>query len=70
VSPRPTGRTLQTLRWEQSGFEPLVPLLGGAAVKELFADYTAARQSEDLAAALKAGAALLWCAAEIPTASW
>jgi hypothetical protein len=60
----------QTLRWEQSGFEPLVPLLGGAAVKELFADYTAAHQSEDLAAALKAGAALLWCAAEIPTASW
>jgi hypothetical protein len=34
--------------------------LGGAALKELFDDYTAARHSEDFAAALKAGAALLW----------
>ena len=34
--------------------------LGGAALKEFFDDYTAARHSEDFAAALKAGAALLW----------
>jgi hypothetical protein len=34
--------------------------LGGAALKELFDDYTASRHSEDFAAALKAGAALLW----------
>ena len=34
--------------------------LGGAALKELFDDYTAPRHSEDFAAALKAGAALLW----------
>ena len=34
--------------------------LGGAALKELFDDYTAAHHSEDFAAALKAGAALLW----------
>ena len=34
--------------------------LGGAALKELFDDYTAARHSEDFAAALKAGSALLW----------
>jgi hypothetical protein len=34
--------------------------LGGAALKELFDNYTAARHSEDFAAALKAGAALLW----------
>ena len=34
--------------------------LGGAALKELFDDYTAARHSEDFAVALKAGAALLW----------
>ena len=34
--------------------------LGGAALKELFDDYTAPRHSEDFATALKAGAALLW----------
>jgi len=34
--------------------------LGGAALKELFDDSTAPRHSEDFAAALKAGAALLW----------
>ena len=34
--------------------------LGGAALKELFDDYTAAHHSEDFAAALKSGAALLW----------
>jgi hypothetical protein len=34
--------------------------LGGAALKELFDDYTASRHSEDFSAALKAGAALLW----------
>jgi hypothetical protein len=34
--------------------------LGGAALKELFDDYTATRHSDDFAAALKAGAALLW----------
>jgi hypothetical protein len=34
--------------------------LGGAALKEFFDDYTAAHHSEDFAAALKAGAALLW----------
>jgi hypothetical protein len=34
--------------------------LGGAALKELFDNYTAARHSEDFAAALKVGAALLW----------
>lgn len=34
--------------------------LGGAALKELFDRYTAAPHSEDFAAALKAGAALLW----------
>ena len=34
--------------------------LGGAALKEFFDDYTAARHSEDFVAALKAGAALLW----------
>src|ERR1700736_6737565 len=34
--------------------------LGGAALKELVDDYTAAHHSEDFAAALKAGAALLW----------
>ena len=34
--------------------------LGGAALKELFDDYTAARHSEDFTTALKAGAALLW----------
>jgi hypothetical protein len=34
--------------------------LGGAALKELFDDYTAARHSQDFAAALQAGAPLLW----------
>ena len=34
--------------------------LGGAALKEFFDDYTAVHHSEDFAAALKAGAALLW----------
>jgi len=34
--------------------------LGGAALKELFDDYTAAHHSEEFAAALKTGAALLW----------
>jgi hypothetical protein len=34
--------------------------LSGAALKELFDDYTASHHSEDFEAALKAGAALLW----------
>ena len=34
--------------------------LGGAALKELFDDYTASHHSEDFEAALKGGAALLW----------
>ncbi len=34
--------------------------LGGAALKELFDDYTAAPHRETFEAALKAGAALLW----------
>ena len=34
--------------------------LGGAALKELFDNFTAPRHSEDFQAALKAGAALLW----------
>ena len=34
--------------------------LGGAALKELFDDYTAAPHREEFAAALEAGAALLW----------
>ena len=34
--------------------------LGGAALKEVFDDYTASRHSDDFAAALKTGAALLW----------
>lgn len=34
--------------------------LGGAALKELFDDYTAAPHRDDFAAALEAGAALLW----------
>jgi hypothetical protein len=34
--------------------------LGGAALKELFDDYTAAPHREEFAAALQAGAALLW----------
>jgi len=40
--------------------------LGGAALKELFDDYTAPHHSEDFAAALKAGAALLWVRCEDP----
>jgi hypothetical protein len=40
--------------------------LGGAALKELFDDYTASRHSDDFAAALKAGAALLWVRCEDP----
>jgi hypothetical protein len=35
--------------------------LGGAALKELLDRYTASRHTEDFAAALKAGAVLLWC---------
>ena len=38
--------------------------LGGAALKELFEDYTAPRHSEDFRAALQAGAALLWVRCE------
>jgi len=34
--------------------------IGGAALKELFDDYTASPHSEEFAAALQAGAALLW----------
>ena len=34
--------------------------LSGAALKELFDDYTASHHREDFEAALKAGAALLW----------
>jgi hypothetical protein len=34
--------------------------LGGAALKELFDDYTASRHSEDFADALRAGSVLLW----------
>jgi hypothetical protein len=40
--------------------------LGGAALKELFDDYTAAHHSKDFAAALKAGAVLLWARCEDP----
>ena len=40
--------------------------LGGAALKELFDDYTAPRHSEDFTAALQAGAALLWVRCEDP----
>lgn len=40
--------------------------LGGAALKELFDDYTAPRHSADFAAALQAGAALLWVRCEDP----
>jgi hypothetical protein len=40
--------------------------LGGAALKELFDNYTAAHHSENFAAALKAGAALLWVRCEDP----
>src|SRR5437667_4897349 len=38
--------------------------LGGAALKELFDDYAAPRHAEDFAAALHAGAALLWVRCE------
>lgn len=38
--------------------------LGGAALKELFDRYTAPPHSEDFAAALRAGAALLWVRVE------
>lgn len=38
--------------------------LGGAALKELFDDYTAPRQADDFRAALRAGAALLWVRCE------
>jgi hypothetical protein len=40
--------------------------LGGAALKELFDDYTAPRHREDFEAALRAGAALLWVRCEDP----
>ncbi len=40
--------------------------LGGAALKELFDDYTAPRHSREFAAALEAGAALLWVRCEDP----
>jgi hypothetical protein len=40
--------------------------LGGAALKELFDDFTAPRHSGDFEAALKAGAALLWVRCEAP----
>lgn len=38
--------------------------LGGAALKELFDDYTAPRHAQDFEAALRAGAALLWVRCE------
>jgi hypothetical protein len=38
--------------------------LGGAALRELFDDYTAPRHSRDFKAALEAGAALLWVRCE------
>ncbi len=40
--------------------------LGGAALKELFDDYTAPRHAEDFEVALRAGAALLWVRCEDP----
>lgn len=40
--------------------------LGGAALKELFDDYTAPRHREDFQAALRAGAALLWARCDDP----
>lgn len=40
--------------------------LGGAALKELFDDYTAPRHSAQFKAALDAGAALLWARCEDP----
>src|SRR5215468_2567949 len=48
-----------------AGFAALVGAgLGGAALKELFDDYTAPRHAEDFEAALHAGAALLWVRCE------
>lgn len=40
--------------------------LGGAALKELFDEYTATRHSQEFEAALHAGAALLWVRCEDP----
>ena len=40
--------------------------LGGAALKELFDDYTAPRHRDEFAAALQAGAALLWVRCDDP----
>jgi hypothetical protein len=40
--------------------------LGGAALKELFDDYTAPRHADDFRAALAAGAALLWVRVDDP----
>ena len=40
--------------------------LGGAALKELFDEYTAPRHSQEFEAALHAGAALLWVRCEDP----
>ena len=40
--------------------------LGGAALKELFDDYTAPRHSEDFRRRSQAGAALLWVRCEDP----
>ncbi len=40
--------------------------LGGAALKELFDDFTAPRHSDDFAAAIEAGAALLWVRCDDP----
>lgn len=40
--------------------------LGGAALKEILDRYTAPRHSEEFAAALKAGAALLWVRVDDP----
>lgn len=40
--------------------------LGGAALKEIFDRYTAPPHSEDFAAALRAGAALLWVRCDDP----
>jgi hypothetical protein len=40
--------------------------LGGAALKELFDDYTASRHSENFADALRAGSVLLWVCCRDP----
>jgi hypothetical protein len=40
--------------------------LGGAALKELFDDYTAPRHRDDFNAALQGGAALLWVRCDDP----